>query len=239
MTMPKVMIIIFLLLVTPGQVRGDLYQYRSSDGSVIITDDVNKVPDDQRERARFKEIAPPVPAGQDAAPAPELKTRKRRPAQERSSDDGGPRRQAREAVSVPARDDGPRNENETEEMKKLRAWTRERVDSESGSKDQKPDPKYATPEATWSAFKDALMSGDMEMALDCFLPASATRYRQSFTEFGRDKMMAMGRDMRPIRRIAQNGKNGKYVTRKNEFGQEISYLIYFDYLSGNWKINQF
>jgi hypothetical protein len=66
---------LFLIFYGHSEVMGELYQYRAADGSVVITDDVNKVPDDFRERSRVKESdrqkeTPKMPAPETERIAP-------------------------------------------------------------------------------------------------------------------------------------------------------------------------
>lgn len=44
-----------------------------------------------------------------------------------------------------------------------------------------PDPKFASPEKTWSVYKNALMQGDFESAYRCLMP----RYEKRIRNIGR------------------------------------------------------
>ena len=106
--------------------------------------------------------------------------------------------------------------------------------------------KYATPEKTWETYKEAIMRGDLEAALDCF-----TEYVRDFERKRHyDRVIGakgMQKMIKPIKKIElvrsyiadQHGlhlpkeyKEYKIVTENGP----VNTLILFVKISGEWKI---
>lgn len=107
--------------------------------------------------------------------------------------------------------------------------------------------KYSTPEKTWETYKEAIMKGDMEAALDCF-----AEYRK---DYERDRhydrvigIKGMQKRVGPIKNIelAYSGiydAHGLHVPREykkyrivTEKGSSDKWFIYFIKIDGEWKI---
>ena len=99
--------------------------------------------------------------------------------------------------------------------------------------------RFATPEATWTLFKESLLQGKTDDALACFSFGSLKKYRDMFNYLGREELKQMATEMLSIQRITSSEESAKYRIRRKENGQEITYYIYFDNFAGNWKIRQF
>lgn len=229
--------LVLLMPALSGLARGDLYRYQRPDGSVVITDDGGKVPEDQQERSRVQE-----PERKETPKTDERNetrnSRIDRPAPSLSLEDEEFLKMMRDAGIISSDDDGSDITSEQVAILRLAA-EHEGLDSEYIRKNRKPDPRYATPEETWTVFKEALISGKTEDAMNCFLPRSAKRYREIFSAMGKKKSAELGRNMQAIQRITSDEKRAKFRIRRNESGLEITYYIYFNHLWGNWKIDRF
>lgn len=102
-----------------------------------------------------------------------------------------------------------------------------------------PDPRFSSPEKTFQLYKDSLIKGDLELALNCLTIKHAKRQKETFKALGQEAMKKIGEDMQPIQKIKRDEQVAKYRIRRNQNGQEVTYYIYFANIFGNWKIDQF
>lgn len=102
-----------------------------------------------------------------------------------------------------------------------------------------PDPRFSTPELTWSNYEEALTAGRTDEVLECFSIDSIKRYKEIFAALGKEKMKEIALEMRPIQKIKQDADSAEYRITRNEGGQEITYYIYFQNMFGNWKIQNY
>jgi ankyrin repeat protein len=102
------------------------------------------------------------------------------------------------------------------------------------------DPRFSTPEKTWQLHKEALMNGDISLALECMTPERALEQKELYDALGKEKLREIAEEMRPIQKITQDQQSAKYrIRRKEEYGGEmvdITYYVYFAKVLGNWKI---
>ena len=101
-----------------------------------------------------------------------------------------------------------------------------------------PDKRFSSPEKTWETYRQALIAGDLDLALECHVPSN-NKYEQIFKLMGKDKMKKIAEKMNPIGKITLNDKRAKYRIKRNEKGNEITYYIYFSNINGEWKIVQY
>ena len=101
-----------------------------------------------------------------------------------------------------------------------------------------PDKRFSSPEKTWETYRQALIAGDLDLALECHVPSN-NKYEQIFKLMGKDKLKKMAEKMNPIGKITLNDKRAKYRIKRNEKGNEITYYIYFSNINGEWKIVQY
>ena len=103
----------------------------------------------------------------------------------------------------------------------------------------KRDPRFSSPEATWSVHRQALINGDIDTALACFVPNSAEDYRKGYQGLGKEEMGRLAREMKPIEKITQDDQYAKYRIIRNINGTDITFYIYFANVLGNWKIDHY
>jgi len=101
-----------------------------------------------------------------------------------------------------------------------------------------PEKRFSSPEKTWEAYRQALMAGDLDLALECHVPNN-NKYEQIFKLMGKDKLKKMAEEMNPIGKIMLEDMSAKYRITRNEKGNEITYYIYFSNINGEWKIVQY
>ena len=101
-----------------------------------------------------------------------------------------------------------------------------------------PDKRFFSPEKTWETYRQALMAGDLDLALECHIPGDH-KYGKIFKALGKDKLKKMAEQMNPIGKITLDPMRAKYRITRNEKGNEISYYIYFSNMNGEWKIVQY
>ncbi len=100
-----------------------------------------------------------------------------------------------------------------------------------------PDKKFASPESTWEALRQAMAVGDIEAALSCHTPGDP-KYREIYSKFGPEILKKIGADMKPIEKISADEQTAKYrANRKHkDIDKEITYYVYFVKTYGEWKI---
>jgi hypothetical protein len=101
-----------------------------------------------------------------------------------------------------------------------------------------PDKRFSSPEVTWKNYKNALKQGDMETAMECYLPGQR-KHRQVFNALGAEKMRELGETMGEIEKIRVAENEAKYRIKRLENGKEITYFIDFYNIDGEWKMREF
>jgi len=99
------------------------------------------------------------------------------------------------------------------------------------------DKKFAAPESTWEALRQAMRKGDVEAALLCHIPGDP-QYKGMYSALGPDVLKKIAADMKPIEKIRADEQTAKYrATRFHKKADtEITYYIYFVNILGEWKI---
>lgn len=102
-----------------------------------------------------------------------------------------------------------------------------------------PDKRFASPEATWKTYKNALMQGNLEEAMECFAPGEGTIHKQTYAALGKDKMKEIGKDMGDVIRVSGDEQMAVYQIIRKEKGQNYSYEVRFYNIGGEWKLGRF
>lgn len=100
-----------------------------------------------------------------------------------------------------------------------------------------PGPRFRSPEKTWETFKNALLEGDADGAMECFVPRRQDM-REIYLGLGRKNMREEGQKLGTLRRVSGDRETAKYRTRRKENGRYILYYIHFSNINGEWKIEQ-
>ncbi|MBW1860003.1 MAG: hypothetical protein JRI70_08010 [Deltaproteobacteria bacterium] len=105
-----------------------------------------------------------------------------------------------------------------------------------------PDPRFSSPEKTWAVYTQALMAGDVELAMQCHLP-SDSEYRPIFNAMGKEKVKQIAEDMQSIERITGEDTRAKYRLKSKEIikgeSVEITHGVYFLKIAGEWKVEKY
>ncbi len=101
-----------------------------------------------------------------------------------------------------------------------------------------PDKRFSSPEKTWNVYRNALISGDIDTAMECYVPG-IWKERKVFTLLGKEKTKQMGEEMGEIERITGNENRAKYRIKQKYGGQDVSFHINFVNIDGEWKMYEF
>jgi hypothetical protein len=101
-----------------------------------------------------------------------------------------------------------------------------------------PDKRFSSPEKTWETYRNALIAGDIDLTLECYVPGQ-WQHKKVFTLLGNEKVKELGREMGEIKKIAAGENRAKYMIKRKQKGTEITYWIYFQNIDGEWKIQEF
>lgn len=102
----------------------------------------------------------------------------------------------------------------------------------------KADKRFSSLEATWQTYKKALLEGDIETVMACYVPGK-WKERQIFSVLGKEKMREIGKGMGDIQKITGAENEAKYRIRRMEEGKEITYYVHFFNIDGEWKMEEF
>ena len=101
-----------------------------------------------------------------------------------------------------------------------------------------PDKMFSSPEKTWETYRNALIAGDIDLALECYVPGE-WKDRKIFTLLGKEKMKEIGRSMGNIHEVKASETMAEYMIIRKESGKEYSYAIRFQNIDGEWKLYEF
>ena len=101
-----------------------------------------------------------------------------------------------------------------------------------------PDKRFSSPEKTWETYRSALIAGDIDLALECYVPGQ-WQHKKILTVLGNEKVKGLGREMGKIEKITASETRAEYMIKRKQKGTEITYWIYFQNIDGEWKIQEF
>lgn len=102
-----------------------------------------------------------------------------------------------------------------------------------------PDPKFLSPEKTWSVYKNAMIRGDFESAYRCLMPKYKKKLRSIVKAVGEKKMSEKAKEMNPIEKVVSDENSAKYRLIRSIKGKDITFYVYFINVFGEWKIDQY
>ena len=102
----------------------------------------------------------------------------------------------------------------------------------------KPDPKFSSPESTWSTYIEALIAGDFDLAQRCYDP-NATPGLELLNEIDLETRKGIVEGMRHIEKVGGNDRSAEYLLLWDEGGQDMTYYIEFYNMFGEWKMDDF
>lgn len=101
----------------------------------------------------------------------------------------------------------------------------------------KPNPEYSTPERTWAHYQQALSGGDFDAAQQCHIPG--VKLIDVYKQMGKEVTREIVSNMRPLQKISGDGKRATYRLLRQEDGRDISYMVNFSNMFGEWKIERY
>lgn len=101
-----------------------------------------------------------------------------------------------------------------------------------------PDKRFSSPEKTWETYKKAMIEGDLDGVLECYVPGGY-RHKEVYNVFGIERTREMGREIGDIERVSGGEKESVYMIRRIENGKEVAYEIRFFNMDGEWKMQEF
>ena len=102
-----------------------------------------------------------------------------------------------------------------------------------------PDPKFSSPEKTWSVYKNAMITADFESAYKCLMPRYEKKLRSIVKAVGDKRMSEQAKAMNPIEKVVLDENSAKYRLIRNIKGKDISFYVYFINIFGEWKIDKY
>ena len=95
-----------------------------------------------------------------------------------------------------------------------------------------PDPKFATPQATWDLFLESLRNGQREVALDCLAEPALNNLGEIIRNQPLEFLIQIGTGYEPLRKKDASDDHVTYtVLRNGQLGQ-----ISLARIDGEWKI---
>ncbi len=101
-----------------------------------------------------------------------------------------------------------------------------------------PDQRFSTPEKSWETFKNALIQGDIDLAMECYIPGRR-KHRKVFEAMGRDKMKEIEESMINLHKVKASETTAEYAIIRRKDGKEFSYALRFHNIDGEWKLEEF
>jgi hypothetical protein len=100
-----------------------------------------------------------------------------------------------------------------------------------------PDERFSSPEKTWATYKNALMEGDIPLALECYV-GGETILSQVSQDIDLNQLKEMAVKMGPIEKITSDQSTATYRITGGIEGEDITFDIHFININGEWKISE-
>ena len=222
-----------LIILTSFQKFGyaDIYKYKAADGTIVYTDDLGRVPEDQRSGVNKM---------------PETVDSKSEAEQQGYGINIYLSWKERELVKILKQKgilekDVSEKEITSEYLARIQFMLKQKMGIDDITTWQ-PDRRLSSPEQTYELYKKAFINCDLNLVLKCLTPRMKDLHQEMFKKMSADKLRHMGEEMSSIERI--EGENGyaKYRSKRKEEhngkAYDITYDIYFTNILGEWRINQ-
>ena len=229
--MRSAIVILTMFILFQGVGMAEIYRYKKADGTIAFTDDIGRVPENQRPK---DEMEPNIRA---------LKTDG-----EQSDENSDPNLSMKEkAVVKILKQKGiiPRDSNEneitSENLKIIQIMLQKKMGIDDITTWQ-PDKRLSTPEKTWEMYRKAFINYDIELLLKCLMPRMRDLHKEMFSKMSQEKLKQMGKEMRPIKKVESEEGFAKYSIKREQTikgeAYDITYDIYFTNVFGEWRIEQ-
>ena len=223
----------FLIILALFQKIGwaDIYKYKAADGTIVYTDDLGRVPEDQRSKVNM---------------APETVDSKSEAEQQGKNINNHLSWKDRDLIKILKQKGIIENDvSEKEITPEYLARIQFMLKHEMGINDittWQPDRRLSSPEQTYELYKKAFINCDLNLVLKCITPRMRDLHQEMFKKMSADKLRQIGEGMSSIEKIeAENGSSKYRIKRKEEHNgkaYDITYHIYFANMLGEWRIDQ-
>ena len=96
----------------------------------------------------------------------------------------------------------------------------------------------SSPEATWDAFKKAIVQGNYDMALECFCPGQSNKVNR-YKKLGTVKTQRIFKAIKSISKVYQDEETAKYRLLRDIKGKNFTTYISFAKIDNKWKIDKY
>lgn len=100
------------------------------------------------------------------------------------------------------------------------------------------DKRFSSPEKTWQTYRKALLEGNLDLAMECYVPGEK-EHRKVFEALGKERIREIGKEIGNIVKVSSDETMAEYMIIRKENGKEYSYGIYFHNIDGEWKMQEF
>lgn len=223
---------VFIALFFSEPIGADIYKYIDQDGNTLFTDDLSKIPRDER-----KNVERRFETRSNSTNSEIFKTNSLKAKKELSLSD---------IEFINALKEKGFDIQDKDISSEYVNFIRILLEREHGIKDISnwyPNSNFSSPETTWHLHKEAMQEGKIEDALECFVYKSKTNYRKIFQAVGPDGISKIAREMNSLQRITGDESYAKYRLIRNESVKRkiipITYYVYFQKFLGEWKIEKY
>ena len=96
----------------------------------------------------------------------------------------------------------------------------------------------SSPEATWNAFKKAVVQGNYDMALECCSPGESKKISR-YKKLGTVKTNRIFKTIKSIEKVYQDEETAKYMVHRDIKGKNFTTYMSFAKIDNQWKINKY
>ena len=96
----------------------------------------------------------------------------------------------------------------------------------------------SSPEATWNAFKKAVVQGNYDMALEYCCPGESRKINR-YKKLGSVKTSRIFKTIKSIEKVYQDEEKAKYMLHRDIKGKNFTTYISFAKIDNQWKINKY
>ena len=95
--------------------------------------------------------------------------------------------------------------------------------------------QFASPEQTWTLYKNALLEGDYELTEKCCCPGK-TKHVFVYKRMRESKRQQILQNIKSLEKVYLKKDEAKYKLIKDVNGVDVSSYVYFARIDNQWKI---
>jgi hypothetical protein len=112
---------------------------------------------------------------------------------------------------------------------------RSNANNDSGLESPSTNLQFASPEQTWTLYKNALLEGDYELAEKCCCPGK-TKHVFVYKRMRESKRQQILQNIKSLEKVYLKKDEAKYKLIKNVNGVDVFSYVYFARIDNQWKI---